>query len=264
MARRVPQTPLIVANWKMQLGIEESHQRLTEMKVRLKEVRGRYQAVICPSFIALGGMQKLLRGSDIQLGAQDVFWDGHGAYTGEVSPKNIREAGAQYVIIGHSERRQLLGETDDMISRKVVSALGHGLTVILCIGETAHERNEGRQEIVITKQLQAALRVSPPPIGQGRMYIAYEPIWAIGTGESASSEDAEAMYHIIHQTLIDRYSEAQVEQGCRVLYGGSVDPSNVQQYVHATSYHGALVGGASLDPEKFATIISNITKQFNA
>lgn len=264
MTRRAPQTPLIVANWKMQLGIEESHQRLVVMKQKLKEIRGRYQAVICPSFIALGGMQKLLRGSDIQLGAQDIFWDGRGAYTGEVSPINVREAGAQYVIIGHSERRQLLGETDDMISRKIVSALGHGLTVILCVGETAHERNEGRQEMVITKQLQTALRASPPPIGQGRMYIAYEPIWAIGTGESASAEDALAMYQVIHQTLIDRYSEAQVELSYRVLYGGSVDANNVADYVHSSSYHGALVGGASLDPEKFANIITNITKQFNA
>lgn len=264
MPRRLPQTPLIVANWKMQLGIAESHQRLTDMKLKMKTVRGRYQAVICPSFVALGGAQKLLRGSAIQLGAQDVFWDGRGAYTGEVSPINLREVGVDYVIIGHSERREQLGETDEMIGRKVVSALGHGLTVILCVGETAHERNEGRQEMVITKQLQAALRASPPPVGQGRMYIAYEPIWAVGTGESARPEDALAMYRVIMQTLIDRYSEAQVEQGCRVLYGGSVDADNVTQYVHASSYHGALVGGASLDPEKFSAIITNITKQFNA
>ncbi len=264
MVRRVPQTPLIVANWKMQLGIEESHQCLLDLKLKLKTVRGRYQAVVCPSFVSIGGMQKLLRGSTIQLGAQDVFWDDRGAYTGEVSPINLREAGVEYVIIGHSERRQLLGETDEMIGRKVVSALGHGLTPILCVGETAHERNEGRQEIVVTKQLQRALRAAPPPIGQGRMYIAYEPIWAIGTGEPASADDALAMYNVIHQALIDRYSEAQVEQGCRVLYGGSVDADNVSQYVHASSYHGALVGTASLDVEKFSQIISNITKQFNA
>lgn len=264
MPRRVPQTPLIVANWKMQLGIAESHQRLLELKQKLKTVRGRYQPVVCPSFIALDGLKKILRGSPIQLGAQDVFWSDRGAYTGEVSSINLREAGVEYVIIGHSERRQLLGETDEMVGRKVVSALGHGLTPILCVGETAHERNEGRHEIVITKQLQAALRASPPPVGQGRMYVAYEPIWAIGTGEPASADDASAMYRVIQQVLIDRYSEAQVEQSCRVIYGGSVDAANVTQYVHASSYHGALVGTASLDPEKFSTLISNITKQFNA
>lgn len=248
----------------MQLGVAESHQRLLDLKSKLKTVRGRYQAVVCPSFVALGGMQKLLRASTIQLGAQDVFWDARGAYTGEVSPMSLREAGVEYAIIGHSERRQLLGETDEMVGRKVVSAFGHRLTPILCVGETAHERNEGRHEMVITKQLQAALRASPPPVGQGRMYVAYEPIWAIGTGEPASADDALAMFRVIHQVLVDRYSEAQVEQSCRVIYGGSVDAANVTDYVHASAYHGALVGTASLDPEKFAAIIKNITKQFNA
>lgn len=264
MPRRAPLTPLIVANWKMQLGVEESHQRFLKLKAQLKQVRGRYQAVVCPSYVSLGGMKKLLRATDIQLGAQDVFWDDRGAYTGEVSPLNLSEAGVEYVIIGHSERRQLLGETDIMIGRKLVSALGHGLTPILCVGETAHERNEGRQEIVVTRQLQAALRTAPPPIGQGRLYIAYEPIWAIGTGEAASREVALSMYHIIQQTLYDRYSHAQVDQSCRIIYGGSVDAENVTQYVHADAFHGALVGGASLDPEKLTSLIEHITKHFNS
>lgn len=264
MARRTPSTPLIVANWKMQVGIDESHELWTSMKARLKTVRGRFQVVVCPPFLSLSGMKKLMRGSDVQLGAQDVFWDDRGAYTGEVSPLSLREAGVDYVIIGHSERRQLLGETDAMVGRKVVSALGHGLTPILCVGETAHERNENRHEIVIAKQLRAALRTAPPPRGQGRLYIAYEPIWAIGTGEPASAEQAVAMYHLIRQTLLELYSPEQVDHSVRILYGGSVDAQNVTEYVRADAYHGALVGGASLKPEIFATLITNITKQFNA
>lgn len=264
MSRRSPSTPLIVANWKMQLGIEESHQRFTDLKMRLKTLRGRYQAVVCPSFVSLGGMKKLLRATDIQLGAQNVFWDDRGAYTGEVSPLNLREAGVEYVIIGHSERRQLLGETDEMVGRKLVSAVGHGLTPILCVGETAHERCEGREEMVVTRQLQAALRTAPPPTAQGRLYIAYEPIWAVGTGEPASRDDAMTMYNVIQQTLFDRYSREQVEQSCRILYGGSVDADNVSQYVQANAFHGALVGGASLDPAQFTSLIENIIKHFNS
>lgn len=262
MARRSLATPLIVANWKMQLGVGESHERLADLKLRLKTVRGRYQPVVCPTFMALADAKRLLRGSTIKLGAQDVFWDDQGAYTGEISPLSIREVGAEYVIIGHSERRHVIGETDEVIARKVISALGHGLTPILCVGETAHERNEGRHETVIRQQLHRALRSSPPPAGQGRLYIAYEPVWAIGTGEPASVNEALTMLEVIRQTLIDRYSLAQVEQGIRMLYGGSVDADNVDRYVGSTTYHGALVGGASLDPAHFTTLIKKIIEHF--
>ena len=264
MPRRSPSTPLIVANWKMQLGIEESHARFTDLKARLKTVRGRYQTVVCPSFTSLAGMKKLLRATGIKLGAQDVAWDERGAYTGEVSPLDLRAAGAEYVIIGHSERRQLLGETDEMISRKLMSAVCHDLTPILCVGETAHERNEGRKEIIVARQIKAALRTAPPPSCDGRLYVAYEPIWAIGTGQAAGREEAVAMYHFIQQTLYDQYSHDQVVQSCRILYGGSVTAANVTQYVHASAFHGALIGGASLDPAELASIITNITKQFNS
>lgn len=262
MPRRSPHIPLVVANWKMQLGIEQSHERFQELKQLLKTVRGKYQAVVCPSFLALGSMKAMLRGTDIRLGAQDVFWDDRGAYTGEVSPLNVREAGAEYIIIGHSERRQIMGETDTMVGRKVISALGHGLTPIVCVGETAHERNEHRHEQVVAKQIREALRTAPPPLRQNRLYIAYEPIWAIGTGEPASADDALHMFEFIQQTLYERYSREQVDQSFRILYGGSVDPTNVSTYVMSTAYHGALVGGASLVPKDFATLISNITKNF--
>lgn len=262
MPRRSLATPLIVANWKMQLSVAEEHERLTALKLRLKTVRRRHQAVVCPSFLGLAGAKRLVRGSTIKLGAQDVFWDEHGAYTGEISPLSLREVGADYVIIGHSERRALLGESDEMISRKVISALGHGLTPILCVGESAHDRNEGRHELVVRHQVRHALRAAPPPSGQGRFYIAYEPIWAVGTGEAASAEEATAMLAVIRQTLVDRYSLAQVDQSIRVLYGGSVDAQNVSQYVGGDTYHGALVGTASLDVDNLATLITNISEHF--
>lgn len=264
MPRRSPNTPLIVANWKMQLGIAESHERFTELKTRLKTVRGRYDVVVCPSFTALSGMKKMLRGTAVALGAQDVGWNDRGAFTGAESPLSLVEAGATHVIIGHSERRHLFGETDTMVARKLINALGHGLSPILCVGETAHERNEGRQEIVVRRQLQEAFRTAPPPPTDSRLYVAYEPVWAIGTGEPADPDAALSMYEMIRQTLYDRYSMAQVEQSVRILYGGSVDAKNVTHYVHAGRYHGALVGGASLQSASFVELISNISSTFSA
>lgn len=262
MPRRASPTPLIVANWKMQLSIGESVNRAAVLKTKLREVKGRFQVVLCPSFLSLGGVKKTIRGSAVRLGAQDVFWDERGAYTGEVSPMNLKETGVEYVIIGHSERRQLLGETDAMIGRKVISALGHGLTPILCVGETAHERNDGRHELVVTRQLTNALKTAPPPVGTGRLYIAYEPIWAIGTGEPASPDQALDMLEFIRQTLIDLYSLDQVERSFRVVYGGSVDAGNVRDYVGPKAFHGALVGTASLDPDTFVEVIKHIDQGF--
>ncbi len=262
MSRRASPTPLIVANWKMQLGVEESIGRAAALKAKLRAVKGRFQVVVCPSFLSLAGVKKIMRGSALQLGAQDVFWDARGAYTGEVSPLSLKEAGVEYVIIGHSERRQLLGETDAMIGRKIISALGHGLTPILCVGETAHERNEGRHELVVTRQLTNALKTAPPPIGNGRLYVAYEPIWAIGTGEPASPDQALDMLEFIRQTLIDLYSLDQVERSFRAVYGGSVDAGNVRDYVGPKAFHGALVGTASLDPETFVDVITHIDQGF--
>ncbi len=264
MTRRSPTIPLIVANWKMQLGISDSHERLTEVKQRLKTVKGKYQAVVCPSFLALPEIKKILRGSSIQLGAQDVFWSDKGAFTGAVSPLSLQEVGVEYVILGHSERRQLMGETDEMVGRKVMSAMAHGIIPIICVGETAHERNEGQHEIVVRRQVVESLRSMPPTVQQ-RIYIAYEPIWSISTNanaEPADPDDVQNMLMLIRQTMIERFSPEFVDQHVQVLYGGSVDEKNASQYVSSDRFHGALVGGASLIPEKFATLITNITKHF--
>lgn len=257
-------TPLIVANWKMQLDTAASVAAIKAFRSELKNFRGRVQPVICPSFPALPDAAKALKGSKTKLGAQNIFWDEKGAYTGEVSPIQVREAGAEYVIIGHSERRQLLGETDVMVARKMIAAVTHELMPILCVGENADERARGTHENVVRRQLESALRSLPPPSQSKRVYVAYEPIWAIGTGEPADAGQAEDIRAIIEQTLIDLYSESTVEHGFRILYGGSVDLKNILDYVHPGGYDGALIGGASLEPETLAGIVREVHKTFSS
>jgi triosephosphate isomerase (TIM) len=262
MTRRPQSTPMIVANWKMQFGIVQAHEQLAALNKSLKTIKGRYQTVVCPSYLSLPGAKKFIRGGSIKLGAQNVFWDERGAYTGEVSPLDLNDMGVEYVILGHSERRQLLRENDVMVGRKVISAVSHNLTPILCVGESAHDRNDGRQDMVVRYQISNALKCVPPPRDGHRIYIAYEPIWAVGTGEPASAEQALEMLGQIHQTLYDLYSVDQVASSFRILYGGSVDPDNVSRYVGAAGYHGALVGNASLDHIKFVKLITNIVQKF--
>lgn len=256
-------TPLIVANWKMQLDTAATVARIKEFRAELKNFRGRVQAVICPSFTALAEAAKALKGSKTKLGAQNIFWDERGAYTGEVSPLQLREAGVEYVIIGHSERRQLLGETDVMVARKVIAAISHGLAPILCVGENADERAQGQHENVVRRQLTSALRSMPPPSRSKRVYIAYEPIWAIGTGAPADPGQAADIRATIEQTLIDLYSAATIRQGFRILYGGSVDLNNIFDYVRPDAYSGALVGTASLDPARLADMVKATHQEFS-
>lgn len=256
-------TPLIVANWKMQLDSATTVQRIKSFRSELKNFRGRVQPVICPSFPALADSMKALKGSKTKLGAQNVFWDEKGAYTGEVSPPQLRENGVDYVIIGHSERRQLLGETDVMVARKMIAAVTHGLMPILCVGENADERAQGVHENVVRRQLESALRSLPPPSQAQRVYIAYEPIWAIGTGEPADAAQAEDIRAVIERALIDLYGEPAVERGFRILYGGSVDLGNILDYVQPGGYDGALVGTASLEPATFAAIIRAVYQTFS-
>lgn len=256
-------TPVVIANWKMQLGIRDTAVRIAVLRAKLKNFGHHVQVVICPSYLSLMDAKKMLRNSKIRLGTQDVFWDEKGAYTGEVSPLMLLEAGVEYVILGHSERRQHLGETDVMVARKIISALAHGLMPIICVGETAHERSDGLQEIVVRRQITNALRSAPPPSLNRTVYLAYEPIWAIGSGEPAPADLADDMRAFIRQTLIDRYGLPLVTRCFRILYGGSVSASNVSDYIRPGGYDGALVGTASLDPANFYTILTTIRKKFN-
>lgn len=257
-------TPLIVANWKMQLDAATTVSRIQQVRSALKNFRGRVQLVICPSFPALGAASKALQRTVIKLGAQNVFWDEQGAYTGEVSPAQLREHGVEYVIIGHSERRQLLNETDDMVSRKMIAATAHGLTPILCVGETADERHRNDQDAIVRRQLGTALRSLPPPTHGKHVYIAYEPIWAIGTGEPADPAQTNAMLAVIRHTVADYFAASVVHDGFRVLYGGSVDPENILNYVYPGGFSGALIGTASLDPLKLANMVLATNEKFSS
>ncbi len=255
-------TPLIVANWKMQLNTAASVANIKKFRKELRNFRGRVQPVICPSFTALADASKALKGSKTKLGAQNLFWDEKGAYTGEVSPGQLQEQGVEYVIIGHSERRQLLGETDVMVARKMIAAVTHDLMPILCVGENAEERARGVHENVVRRQLESALRSLPPPSQSKRVYIAYEPIWAIGTGEPADPAQAEDIRAVIERTLVDLYSEATVAQGFRILYGGSVTLDNILDYVRPNGYDGVLAGNASLEPAVLAAMIRAVNTLF--
>ncbi|MBI3572792.1 MAG: triose-phosphate isomerase [Candidatus Kerfeldbacteria bacterium] len=253
-------TPLLVANWKMQLTVAESRQRLSELQKSLPAKQKNIEIVICPSFMALPSLAASLSGTPIRLGAQDVAWDERGAYTGEVSPLDLVDLGLGHVIIGHSERRHLLGETETMVARKMISAYSHGLMPILCVGESADDRAAARHEDVVRHQLETALRSVPPP-GRGRhMAIAYEPVWAIGTGQPADPALAAAMGATIRQILINQYGPVQAERSFRLLYGGSVDDTNITKYVHSEGFQGALVGSASLNPSIFAKMITNVAR----
>lgn len=256
-------SPLVVGNWKMQLTTDESAAAAVKLKAKVKTFGTVVKVAICPSFTSLGPVGDVVAGSSVHLGAQDVFWDERGAYTGEISPLDLRQAGVEYVIVGHSERRQQLGESDTMVARKMISAVAHGMMPILCIGETGEERRTQRHELVVTRQLQTAFRSLPPPQRDRRISIAYEPIWAIGTGEAASPEQAESMRQLIVQVLVDLYGEQIAERNFRILYGGSVTADNISDYVNPEGFHGALVGTASLDPVNFFALLQRVKKIFS-
>ena len=255
--------PIVVANWKMHFGQAESAARIAALRTKLKTVGPAVKVVVCPSFTSLHAAAKALGNSSIHLGAQDVFWDERGAYTGEISPLMLSELGVEYVIIGHSERRQILGETDTMIGRKMISALAHGMMPILCVGETVEQRAQGRHERVVADQLVNALRSLPPPPRHRRLYVAYEPIWAIGTGQAADPGTAISMGELINQTLIDLYGLDIVSSSIRILYGGSVDAQNIGHYVKLGGFTGALVGTASMEPTSLINMLKVVKKNFS-
>lgn len=209
--------------------------------------------VVCPPFTALPSVRTALEGSRIALGAQDMHWEAKGAFTGEVSPLMLLDLGVTYVVLGHSERRHILGETNDMIRRKVAAALAHGLTPILCVGELLEERSMGVTREVVEKQLTKALE-GLPPADLSRVVVAYEPVWAIGTGKTATPQQAQEMQHFV-RALLARLAGTAIAEGVRILYGGSVTPDNIAGLMAQPDVDGALVGGASLQAHSFARIV---------
>ncbi|MBU1915859.1 triose-phosphate isomerase, partial [Patescibacteria group bacterium] len=188
----------------------------------------------------------------ISVGAQNVFWEDKGAYTGEISPLNLKDLGCDYCIVGHSERRTFLNESDEMVQRKVAALLRHNINPIICVGETRAEREAGKRDAVIIKQVQAALAEGGSrPTGNQHIIIAYEPVWVIGTGQAVSPTDAAAVHHIIRDMLREMYSVDEVEKNCFVIYGGSVNVTNLSAFLQEDVIEGALVGGASLQADEF-------------
>jgi len=244
--------PIIAGNWKMNNTIEEA-KNLIKNLLPLIEKRDR-EVIVCPSFVCLSEVAKLLQGSEVALGAQNMHYEDKGAYTGEVSPVFLKEIGVSYVIIGHSERRHIFGEKDEFINKKVRSALEHGLSPILCVGETLEEREKGVTYEVIKNQIYGGLSglISE---NVAKLVIAYEPVWAIGTGKNATKEDANEVISFIRKLLYKKFGKT-VADNTRILYGGSVKPSNIKDFMDMEEIDGALVGGASLNAEDFSRIVN--------
>ncbi|MEX1117706.1 MAG: triose-phosphate isomerase [Terrimicrobiaceae bacterium] len=244
---------VIAANWKMNMTVAETESFLTSFRLEVEEVTG-VEIVIAPPFTALAKMSELLGGSQrIRLGAQNFYHEKPGAYTGEISAGMLRELFVRYVIIGHSERRQIFGETDALINKKVLAAVASELKPILCIGETLEEREAGKEKAILEAQLQADLQgVSAGDLLEG--IIAYEPIWAIGTGVNASPEQAQDAHAHVRGVISGLYDSATAAK-VRIQYGGSVKPANAATLLGQPDIDGALVGGASLEPRGFAEIV---------
>lgn len=245
---------IIAGNWKMNKTRDEAVDLVGDLKETLADV-GDVEVVVCPPFTALDAVREALRGSNIELGAQNMHWEEEGAFTGEISPLMLRNLGCMYVILGHSERRTYFGETDETVNRKVKSAMANGLLPIVCVGETLDERDAGKTEEVVVRQTKAALS-GVKTNGAERIVIAYEPVWAIGTGRTASGDEANRVIRIIRQSVAEVFNE-RIAQEVRIQYGGSVKPQNIADFLGQPEIDGALVGGASLDAASFAAIVKS-------
>lgn len=243
--------PIIAGNWKMNNTMDEAV-KLVE-GIKSFDLDKDVEAVLCVPFTDLKIVKDKIEGTDIKLGAQNMHWEENGAFTGEISPLMLKELGVDYVILGHSERRQYFNETDESVNKKIKSALNHNLQPIVCVGETLEEKEGNRERQVVKEQIIKAFEgIENKEIE--RIVIAYEPIWAIGTGKTASSDDANNMIGFIREIIGDLYG--QDKEKVRIQYGGSVKPSNVADLMGKSDIDGALVGGASLKAEDFVGLIN--------
>jgi len=243
---------IMAGNWKMYKTVGESVALAEQLNAALGDVTER-EILICPPFTALCAVAKALQGSSVQVGAQNLFPADEGAYTGETSPKMLLDVGCSCVILGHSERRQHFQESDQFINQKLKAALEHGLKPILCVGETLEQRGEGRQKTVVSMQVYRGLQDIPAEAME-QVAVAYEPIWAIGTGHTATPSQADEMHSAIRNNLSGLYGDEVAQDVC-IMYGGSVKPGNVDDLMAQPDVDGALVGGASLDAESFVRIV---------
>jgi triosephosphate isomerase len=249
MAKR---TPLIAGNWKMFKTGPEAEELAGELKSLLSDFQGS-DTMVAPAFTALGVVVDVLKGSQIQVGGQDLFWETEGAFTGQVSASMLKAAGCGYVIVGQSERRQYFGETNGTVNKKLKAALGGGLMPVMCVGESESEREKGQTFSVVQGQLEEGLQgLGTDEIG--RLTIAYEPVWAIGTGKTATDDQAQEVHQFIRAQMQKAYGNS-ISDALRILYGGSVKADNVAGLMAMADIDGALVGGASLKAESFAAIV---------
>jgi triosephosphate isomerase (TIM) len=243
---------VIAGNWKMYKTIAETRTFFSAFLPLVADVRN-CDIVVAPAFTSIPAAAEAAKNSKVAISGQNVFWEEEGAFTGEISPPMLVEAGCRYVIIGHSERRQYFGETDENVAKKTKAALSFGLTPIVCVGETLALREAGQTEVVCQTQFAGGMSALTPD-EFSRILIAYEPVWAIGTGKSATPEIAAEVHRFLRQCAAKRFSAAHAS-ALRILYGGSVKPENIQGLMAQEELDGALVGGASLDPKSFATIV---------
>src|SRR5437870_1271871 len=246
--------PIIAGNWKMYKTVQDGVVFVKELKSAVKDVVD-VEIVVAPPFTAVHAVAEAARNSNIGVAAQDLYWEREGAFTGEVSPAMVKDAGAAYAIVGHSERRRLFGETDAIVNRKAIAAIGAGLTPIVCVGETLEEREREETLAVLDRQIKDGLdRLTAEQIAE--LVVAYEPVWAIGTGRTATAAQAGEVHTHVRKRLRQWFG-ADAADHCHVIYGGSVKPDNIRELIREPDVDGALVGGASLDIKSFADIILN-------
>lgn len=244
--------PIIAGNWKMHKTLTEALQFVAEVKHAIPS-SAQVDSVVCAPALFLERLVEEAKGTDLKIGAQNMHFADQGAFTGEISPVALKDIGVQYVIIGHSERREMFAETDETVNKKVLAAFQHGLIPIVCCGETLEERESNRTNEVVGAQVEKALAgLTEEQVKQ--VVIAYEPIWAIGTGKSSTAEDANNVCGHIRQVIANKFSQ-QTADAVRIQYGGSVKPSNIQEFLAQQHIDGALVGGASLEPQSFLQLV---------
>jgi triosephosphate isomerase len=244
-------TPLIAGNWKMNNNAKDGLRLVEELIAPLSTLND-VESLICPPFTSLMPISAILDGSPIKLGAQNLHWEVKGAYTGEISPSMIKEL-CDYVILGHSERREMFGDDDLVVNRKMLAALEVGLTPILCFGESLEENEAGRAAEILTRQIRAAMN-SVEISNSSQLVLAYEPIWAIGTGRAATAEDIDVLLRTVVRPVLSGIVGEQIAQEIRILYGGSVKADNAKSYFNMAEIDGALIGGASLKADSFVGI----------
>ncbi|MDR0485278.1 MAG: triose-phosphate isomerase [Elusimicrobiota bacterium] len=244
--------PIMAGNWKMNKTISESLSFIESLKSSAAGISD-IEILICPPFTSLFALREQMQGTQIALGAQNLFWEAKGAFTGEISPIMLKDSGCKYVLIGHSERRQYFGETDECVNKKTKAAFEAGLIPIVCVGETLKEREDNLTFKIIERQIRGGLSQLQPQYAK-EIVIAYEPVWAIGTGKTASPKQAQEVHQFIRKTYESLY--AGCAEGIRLLYGGSVKPDNISELMRQQDIDGGLVGGASLEPDSFLKLIN--------